>query len=788
MLPGVNGDRGITMSLLMNVLRRTGAGVNRLGRALAPSDAAWNGATKALLLWIIVLIGVFGFYDMLADFWIGKLLGFLVILGIVLVATLVVQLLYWQFSIQPLSWRLTSLVAVLLGTLYGMALWGPPMGFVPPLVMVLALSLTFGSLAALRATGWRPLRSIPTLVGLGAGLLGLASGVWFIMQPPEDVNPWLETYVFEDRTLDLPNPGAPGDYTIETASYGSGTDRHRGEFAKAATWKTKSVDGSKLVDRWSGAVGWARTKYWGFDAAELPVQGRVWMPKAGEGGKGPFPLVLIVHGNHGMEDFSDPGYAYLGEHFASRGIITVSVDENFLNSSTADIINPLEGGIGPENDARGWMLLKHLQQWRDWNADPKHPLHGQVDMQHIALIGHSRGGEAVAVAAAFNGLKHYPDDATEVFDFGFNLAGVIAIAPVDGQYNPRAKPKALEKINYFVIHGSMDGDVQSFMGLSQGSRVDIRGAGESFKGSYYVEGANHGQFNTRWGRFDYGRPLGWLFNTKDIMDAEEQRQIAKVSFSAFLEVVLKDNRAYLPLLGDPRKGAAWLPDQYILANLVTGGRQLIADYEEDMEVTTTSFAMAEIAAANLTKWREEWASLKWAPLDTHVAVLAWDAEVEQDTASYGFEWTAGSLKLGEDATFVFAAADAGEGTKPKGWESPEGKDEEDEAADAKEDVQEDKPIEPLDWTLVLTDVYGNEARLALSHDAALYPQVKAHTRKLEMFASIENSELVWRRFAFPVRDFMAANPDIQPTALVSLRFEFDKSEAGAIAIDDFGIE
>ena len=29
--------------------------------------------------------------------------------------------------------------------------------------------------------------------------------------------------------------------------------------------------------------------------------------------RAPAPLVLVVHGNHGMADYSDPGYAYLGE-------------------------------------------------------------------------------------------------------------------------------------------------------------------------------------------------------------------------------------------------------------------------------------------------------------------------------------------------------------------------------------------------------------------------------------------------------------------------------------------
>ena len=51
--------------------------------------------------------------------------------------------------------------------------------------------------------------------------------------------------------------------------------------------------------------------------AALPLNARVWHPA----GDGPFPLVLVVHGNHRMEDFSDPGYAYLGETLASRGFI-----------------------------------------------------------------------------------------------------------------------------------------------------------------------------------------------------------------------------------------------------------------------------------------------------------------------------------------------------------------------------------------------------------------------------------------------------------------------------------
>ena len=52
-----------------------------------------------------------------------------------------------------------------------------------------------------------------------------------------------------------------------------------------------------------------RNSYWGFTPKEMPLNARVWYPD----GPGPFPLVLVVHGNHNMRDFSDPGYDYLGD-------------------------------------------------------------------------------------------------------------------------------------------------------------------------------------------------------------------------------------------------------------------------------------------------------------------------------------------------------------------------------------------------------------------------------------------------------------------------------------------
>src|SRR5262249_10257441 len=120
--------------------------------------------------------------------------------------------------------------------------------------------------------------------------------------------------VLARQTLDAPNPAEPGSFAIKRLYYGSGTDKERPEYRGSVAFKTKPVDMSKFVSM-EPALAKERKSYWGFDSKAFPINARVWYPD----GPGPFPLVLIVHGNHNMKDFSDPGYGYLGELLASRG-------------------------------------------------------------------------------------------------------------------------------------------------------------------------------------------------------------------------------------------------------------------------------------------------------------------------------------------------------------------------------------------------------------------------------------------------------------------------------------
>jgi hypothetical protein len=74
--------------------------------------------------------------------------------------------------------------------------------------------------------------------------------------------------------------------------------------------------------------------------------------------------------------------------------------------------------------------------------------------------------------------------------------------------------------------------------------------------------------------------------------------------------------------------------------------------------------------------------------------------------------------------------------------------------------------------------------LPLSHDEALYPLVQAVPRRASFLDANDPEEVLFRRFALPIDDFVAANPAFDPASLASVNFIFDRAEKGAIIVDD----
>lgn len=139
----------------------------------------------------------------------------------------------------------------------------------------------------------------------------------------------------------------------------------------------------------------------------------------------------------------------------------------------------------------------------------------------------------MATAAVFNKLKYYPTNASVKFNFNYNIKSIVAIAPTDEQYKPAGKPIEIKNINYLLLQGANDGDVSTFVGSNQYNRIKFDDGMYHFKSSLYIYGANHGQFNTLWGKRDIPKPLGWALNIKPLLSGEDQRNIAKPIYLHF---------------------------------------------------------------------------------------------------------------------------------------------------------------------------------------------------------------------------------------------------------------
>jgi dienelactone hydrolase len=610
---------------------------------------------------------------------------------------------------------------------------------------------------------------------------------WLINSGSRDHLVEASARVSEVEALDMPDPSLPGDYEVKYLTYGSGTDKKRPEFGEDVDIKTESVDASDFVKGSKGFMMKLRHWFWGFDFEEFPRNGRVWYPS----GQGSFPLVLCVHGNHNMADYSDPGYAYLGKHLASRGFIFVSVDENFFNGH-------LFGPLKTENDGRGWMLLQHLKLWRDWSQDKEHRFYSLVDMNNIGLIGHSRGGEAAAIAGSFNRLSHYPDDAKIEFDFDFNIKAIIAIAPSDGQYKPAGQPTPLKNVNYLTVQGAHDADVSSFAGARQYNRVEFTDENYWYKAYLYSYRSNHGQFNTIWRDNDWGMPGGLILNRKALLEGEKQRKIALVYFTAFLEANLMDKKGYIPMFRDYRCVWEWLPEDIYINRFEDSHFKPIAHFDEDVEVTTASLKGSRISSKDLEVWREENLGFRrGGNKNNNVVFVGWRDQEKEPV--YSIELTKDNLKdlnVTKDSLLTFSLAPADE-KPPEPGEEKEEEDKEKEKPEKKEKKadqkkqkeDEEKKEEPLDLSIELEDHQGHKAKIILSEFRLIPPVLKSRFTKMKKENNIYGDayEPTLQVFELPLSRFSDKFPGFNLVLLKKINFVFDQSNEGVVILDRIGI-
>jgi hypothetical protein len=747
-------------------LRRAIAWIKGKAEALRPGPRFWRGGSLGAVIAALSLIAYLALslrtgLGKALDVMIALLAAAMALALSILVILLIVTLLRAvpRFVVATVSSAVVASIAIQF--LIGVPLPIAVLITIPVVLIEASLGAAVGAVAGGELKEAPALKKAATgillfaAIGLNAGgIIWLArsgSAAHIVRVPARDGDPV--------QALNAPDPSEPGSFQVRTTFYGSGEDLRRPEYGSSVEIKTDTVDGTPFLKELTGFKAGMRRWYWGFDRDRLPINGRVWYPE----GDGPFPLVLVVHGNHRMEEYSDPGYAYLGKLLASRGMITVSVDENFLNGSWSGDLKRKEMA------ARAWLLLQHLKAWQAWNSTQENPFYRKVDLENIALIGHSRGGEAVAVATVLNRLSHYPEDAGVGFDFNFSIKSVIAIAPVADSYAPSGKPLVPENVNYLLLHGAHDADVSIFMGNRTYNRVKFTGDGYWFNASLYIYRANHGQFNTVWGESDWSSTFKSLLNLKPLLGGEEQRRVARLYISAFLGATLKGERAYLPMFRDYRVVAGWLPDTIYVSQFNDSTFRAVCDYEEDPDVTTTTVAGGSAAGEGLKTWREQRVPLRAKGdlnQDNSAVYLGWEGKVEDGDSSAKAAFyritlptsEAGGPQLDSDSMLVFSLGNAG-----------------------------DKDEDP-DFTIELATTDGVTVGLPFSQLAAVAPRLKVQFSKIGWLENLtlEPAEIVLQTYELPLAEFRRADARFDPARLKTITFRFDRTRSGEIALDRVG--
>jgi dienelactone hydrolase len=672
-----------------------------------------------------------------------------------------------------------------------MMLWGPPqLG----IAMAAFVGLTEGILGATIATflagglGQAALRKKILVSFLFVlGIAGNVCVVWLFAHAGsmEKITAWKPPAESMPAKLTVENPGMNGPYRVQKLFYGAGNDIRRPEYGASVAIKTRTVDASDFFKEFKGWKRWSRKKYWGFDVDKLPLNARVWYPE----GPGPFPLALIVHGNHDMPEFSDPGYAYLGELLASRGFILASIDENFLNGGLFH-----DPPLKECSAVRGWLLLEHLKLWKEWNQTAGNPFQGKVDMSRIALMGHSRGGEAAATAAAFNHMKYFPENADIKFDYGFAIKAVVAIAPADGQYKPAEQDRWIQDVSYLTLQGAHDADVSMFMGSRQWDHVKYTQPGSWFKAEIYAYRANHGQFNTVWGRTDAGEPLSWLLNLKPLMPGEEQRRISKTYIAAFLEATLHDHRECVSLFEDWRVGRDWLPNTVYLNRYQDASYIPLASFSEDADLTTTTAAGGIIAGENLSVWREARIPWRHGDRDYNGVFLGWNRGKGAPAATYTITLPAGAAvkwQLGEGSTIELSVAAMDEDAPLPGKKTEEERKKEEEQKKKEQDKSKKKERESPDFTIELVSSEGAIGAVPVSTFIAIPPPLKETFTKLAILDEQgydKDWEPVFQTVRVPLADFKTADGArrLELGKLSAVRLRFDRTPMSVICISGIG--
>jgi len=179
---------------------------------------------------------------------------------------------------------------------------------------------------------------------------------------------------------------------------------------------------------------------------DIPI--RVFFPEQKDA-----PVVLFSHGLGGSRE----GSAYLGQHWAARGYITVYVqhpgsdDGVWRNTARDQRMAALKQAAGVQNFLlRVKDIPAVLNQLERWNKEDGHALLGRLNMKLVGMSGHSFGAvttEAVSGESLPMGGAVYTDP---------RIKAAVAFSPSPPSRGDAAQAFGSVKIPWMLMTGTKD--------------------------------------------------------------------------------------------------------------------------------------------------------------------------------------------------------------------------------------------------------------------------------------------------------------------------------------------
>jgi hypothetical protein len=245
------------------------------------------------------------------------------------------------------------------------------------------------------------------------------------------------------------------------------------------------------------------------------------------------------------------------------------------------------------------------------------------------------------------------------------------------------------------------------------------------------------------------------------LSGDEQRRIAQIYVSAFLDATLKGNKSYLPLFRDHRLIDHWLPRTSYISRFQDSSFHVIANFDEDIDPETATVKGGTILGRNLSSWREEDIDyhyyLPYGSRSNRVASIRWEAQ--DSTPVFGIrlpEKQVRNWKLGREDMLVFSIA----------------------CPDAKATP---------DISIELMDKAGRTSRLHLNGVLALEPPLQSYLTRMR-FLEHPTPLIVLQTVSVPPSRFLAVNAALDLGSLRQVNFLFDKRSPGKVLLDDIGFD